>query len=136
MMIEESQRVGWLMKKKLKWHRLQMKREKMISAQQKERLLRMIEYLEKDLKTETSTETKGSNDFTSDDFCMFVGKTCGGGKTVDVVTKEENETARYVVNVHTQFGRSFSFQYIGSRGDLNCDDGQKLEIEKSIGQIE
>ena len=30
MMIEESQRVGWLMKKKLKWHKLQMKKEKMI----------------------------------------------------------------------------------------------------------
>ena len=32
MMIEESQRVGWLMKKKVKWHRLQMKREQMINA--------------------------------------------------------------------------------------------------------
>ena len=26
MMIEESQRVGWLMKKKVKWHGLQMKK--------------------------------------------------------------------------------------------------------------
>ena len=46
------------MKKKVKWQRLQMKREQMINAQLKERLLRMIEYLEKDLKTETSIETK------------------------------------------------------------------------------
>ena len=43
-------------------------------AQWKERLLRMIEYLEKDLKTETSSETKRSNEFTSDDFCVFAEK--------------------------------------------------------------
>ena len=98
MMVEESQRVGWLMKKKVKWNRLHMKKVQMIHAQQKERLLRMIEYLEKDLKTETSSETKRSNSLTSDKFCMFAGRTCGKEKTVDVVT-EENETARcpYIV---------------------------------------
>ena len=46
LMIKESQRVGWLMKRKVKWHRLQMKKDQVIHAQQKERLLRMIEYLE------------------------------------------------------------------------------------------
>ena len=56
LMINESQRVGWLMKKKVKWQRLQMKREQMINAPLKERLIRMIEYFEKDLKTETSSE--------------------------------------------------------------------------------
>ena len=129
-MIEEIQRVGWLMKKKLKWHKLQMKKEKMIHAQQRERLLRMIEYLEKDLKIENSSEKKRSTDFTSDKFCMFVGRKYGGGQTVDVVTKEENGTPRYLENFHTQLEKSFTFQYIGSRGDLNCDDGQKLEIEQ------
>ena len=74
MMIEESQRVGWLMKKRVKWRKLQMKKEQMIHAQQKERLLKMIEFLEKNLKTETSSETKRSNDFTSGDFCKFAEK--------------------------------------------------------------
>ena len=73
LMIKAIQRVGWLVKNKVKWQRLQMKREQM-NSQQKERLLKMIKYLEKDLKTETSSETKRSNDFTSDDFCMFAEK--------------------------------------------------------------
>ena len=103
-MIEESQRVGWLMKKKVKWHRLQMKKEQMIHAQQKERLHNMIEYLQKDLNTENSSETNRSNGFTSDKFCMFVGRTCGEGETIDVVTKEENGTGKYFENV--QIGRA------------------------------
>ena len=36
LMIKEIQRVGWLMKRKVKWHRLQVKREQMINAQLKE----------------------------------------------------------------------------------------------------
>ena len=32
MIIEKSQRLGWLMKRKVKWHRLQMKKEEMIHA--------------------------------------------------------------------------------------------------------
>ena len=108
----------------------------MINAHQKEKLLRMIEYLEKDLKTKTSSETKRSKGHTFNKIFMFAGRTCEDGKTVDVVTKEENETTRCVINVHTQLEKSFSFQYIGSRESLNCDDGQKLEIEESIRQLE
>ena len=48
-----------------------MKKEQMINAQLKEKLLRINEYLEKDLKTENSSETKRSHDFKSDKFCMF-----------------------------------------------------------------
>ena len=48
----------------------------------------MKEYFEKYLKTENSSETKRSNDFTSDNFCMFARRTCGVGQTADVVTKE------------------------------------------------
>jgi len=40
--IEESQRVGWLMKKKIKWQRLQRKKEQMMDAQKKEEILRVI----------------------------------------------------------------------------------------------
>ena len=108
----------------------------MINAQLKKELLIVIEYLEKDLKTETSSETKGSNDFTSNKFCMFAGRTCEGGQTADVVTKEENGTTRYFVDVHTQLGKSFAFQYNGRKINLNYEDGQKLEIEKSIGNLE
>ena len=32
-MIEENQRVGWLMKKKVKWQRPRRKKEQMINAQ-------------------------------------------------------------------------------------------------------
>ena len=68
LMIEESQRVGWLMKKKIKWQRLQRKKEKMMNARKKKGILRMIEYLEKDLEIEASSGTKGSKSLTSDIF--------------------------------------------------------------------
>ena len=66
-----------------------MKKDQMTNAQLKEILLKMIEYLEKELKTKASSETKGSNGLTYNKFCMFARKTRRGGKTVDVVTKEE-----------------------------------------------
>ena len=61
-----------------------MKREKLINAQQKEKLLRVFEYLKKELKTGTSRETKGSKDFTSEKFCMSAEGTFGGEQTTDV----------------------------------------------------
>ena len=66
---------------------------------------------------------------------MFAGRTFGEGKTVDIVIKEENGTARYFENVHTQLGKSFTFQHIGSRGNLTYDDGQKLKIKQLIEKI-
>ena len=91
----------------------------------REKLLIMNEYLEKDLKTKNSSETKRLNDFKSDKFFMFVGRTCGEGQTADIVIKEENGTARSFENVHTQLGKSFTFQHIESRGILSHDDAQK-----------
>ena len=38
MMIEENQRYGWLMKKKVKWQRLQQKREPQMNMQLVEEL--------------------------------------------------------------------------------------------------
>ena len=113
-----------------------MKKEKMINARLKEKLFRINEYLEKYLKTETSSETKRSHDFKSNNLCMFTGGTCEECQTTDIVTKEEDGTARSHENVHTQLGKSFTFQHIESRGILTHDDGQKLEIEKSIGKHE
>ena len=52
MMIEEDQRWVFLVRRKIKWHRLQMKKEQMINAQLREKLLRINEYLEENLKTE------------------------------------------------------------------------------------
>ena len=48
----------------------------MTNAQLKEEMLRMIKYLEKDLKTEASSGTKGSKSLTSDIFCMVSGTAC------------------------------------------------------------
>lgn len=53
-------------------------------------------------------------------------------KPANVVTKEENGAARCSENFHAQLEKGFAFQHIGSRGDLDCDDGQKLEV----GQLE
>ena len=91
-MIEENQRVGWLMKKKVKWQRPQRKKEKMTNAQLKEEILRMLEYLEKNLETEASSGTKGSKSLTSDIFCMFARITCGREQPANVVTEKENGT--------------------------------------------
>ena len=40
----EDQRCGWIMRKKSKWHGLQMKREHRLNAQEGEALLRAAEY--------------------------------------------------------------------------------------------
>ena len=121
--IEESQRVGWLMKKNIKWQRLQRKKEQMINAQEKKRLLKVIEYLEKDLETEASSGTKGSKSLASDIFCMFVGTIGEKEQTADVVTEEENGAATCFEDVHAQLEKDSTFQHSRSRGDLVYDIG-------------
>ena len=100
----------------------------MRNAQLKEEMLRMIEYLEKELKTEASSGTKGSKSLTSDIFCMFVGTTGEREQITDVVTEEENGAATCFEDVHAQVEKGSTFQHIGSRGDLFYDDGQKLKM--------
>jgi len=51
---------------------------------------------DEDLKTETSSETKGSHDFKFDNLFMFVDETCEEGQFVDIVVKEEED--RYNLN--------------------------------------
>ena len=41
---DEDQRCGWIMRKKLKWHGLQIKREDRLNAQEGEAVLRAVEY--------------------------------------------------------------------------------------------
>lgn len=48
----------FLMIIKIRWHRLQKRKEKMMNARLKEELLRINEYLEEDLKIEASSEVK------------------------------------------------------------------------------
>ena len=102
----------------------------MTNAQLKEKILRMIEYLEKDLKTEASSGNKGSKSLTFDIFCVFAGRACGRKQTVDVVIEKENGTTRCFEDVHAQLEKDYAFQHIGSKGDLVYDIGQKMEVEK------
>lgn len=46
---------------------------------------------DEDLKTETSSEAKGSHGFKSDNLCIFAGETCKEGQFVDIVIKEEED---------------------------------------------
>ena len=75
MMLEESQRIGWVLRKKLvKWHKLQrrlrQKQVKLLTEKLREAELEMEVSIcepeqgkEEDFKTETSSDTKGSHDF-------------------------------------------------------------------------
>ena len=73
---EEDQRCGFHMRRKIKWHRLQRRKEQMMNAQLKEELLRISEYQEEDLKTETSSETMRSYGVKFDNLCSCWFLTC------------------------------------------------------------
>lgn len=123
---------------------------KMMNSQLKEELLRISEYLEEYLKTETSSDTKRSYGVKFDNLHMFAGGTFEEGQFADIVIKEEGDMqnlnsimkedwiARSRINVNTQLGRSVSFQHIlrgKSKGSLAYDDGKKKqEVEKDIKQ--
>lgn len=46
---------------------------------------------DEDLKAETSSKTKESHDFKSENLCMFAGETCEGGKLADIDIKKEED---------------------------------------------
>ena len=119
------------MKNKVKWQRPQRKKERLMNAQKKKEILRVIEYLEKELENEASSGTKGSKSLTSNILFMFSGRAGERDQTVDVVT-EENGVATCFENVHAQLEKDPAFQHIGSRRDLAYDDGQKLEVEQLV----
>ena len=48
-MNKEDQRHGWIMRRKFKWHRLQVKWEHRVNSQLKEELLSLNEYIKEDL---------------------------------------------------------------------------------------
>lgn len=73
---------------KLKEAKLEMEMEESIYEPERGEILGETE--DEDLKTETSSETKRSDDFKSDNFCMFVGETCEG-QFADIVIKEKED---------------------------------------------
>jgi hypothetical protein len=121
---EEDQRCGFLMRKKLKWHKLQKRKEQLRNAQWEDEMLKASEYLGEDLKTETSSEAKRSQCFKSDILCMSAGTMNEGGQFVDVFIQkeevkqnlnsvlEENETAGSHVHAHTKPSETNGFQPI------------------------
>ena len=56
---EEDQRCGFLVKRKMKWHKLHRIREKIMNAQYEEDILKERECLREVLNTEASREAKG-----------------------------------------------------------------------------
>ena len=107
--LEESQRLGWVLRKKpVEWHemqrRLQQKQMRWLMEKLKEVELGMEDSIcepeqgeilgeseDEDLKTETSSEAKGSHGFKSDNLCIFASETCKEGQFVDTVIKEEED---------------------------------------------
>jgi len=109
---EEDQRYGFLMRRKMRWHKLQKKREQLVNSQCKEEILKTNECLGSDLKAEASSEAKRSQCFKSDILCMFAGIIKEEGQFADIVIQkgkdkhnlnsilEEDETARSHVHAH------------------------------------
>ena len=86
---EEYQRCGFLMKRNLKWHKLQRRGEEPINAQCKEEILKSMECLREFLKTEASSETKSSECFKYDMLCVFTGAMNEKRQFYNVVIKDE-----------------------------------------------
>ena len=80
----QQKQVKWL-KEKIKQVELEM--EESICEPEQGAFLGESE--DEDLKTETSSEAKGSHDFKSDNLCMFVGETCKEGQFANIVIKEK-----------------------------------------------
>ena len=94
LILAESQIIGWVLKQnQVKWHKLQRKLQqrqvRWLMEKLREAELEMEVSIcepeqgevlgeDEDLKTKTSSETKESHDFKSENLCMFVGETCEG----------------------------------------------------------
>ena len=75
------------MKEKLKEVELEME-EYICEAKQGEIL---GESEDEDLKTETSSEAKGSHGFKTNNLCVYAGETCKEGQLANIVTKKEDD---------------------------------------------
>ena len=86
---EEDQRCGLLVKRRLKWHKLQKRKEQLMNAQWKEEIFKARECLREVLKTEASSETKRSQCFETDILCVLVGTKNEERQFANLVIKDE-----------------------------------------------
>jgi len=107
MILEENQRQSWALRKKVvKWSKLHSRlQQKQVKWQVEELRGAELEMEEsicgpkqgqvlgeyENLKTETSSETKRSHDFKSDDLCIVAGETHEEGQFSDIVIKKEED---------------------------------------------
>ena len=70
---EEDQRCVFLMKIKVKWHKLQRREEKLMNAQCEEEILKARECLREVLKAKASREAKRSQCLETNILCVSTG---------------------------------------------------------------
>ena len=80
---------GFLVKIKLKWHKLQGRREQLMNARYEEEILKARECLMEFLKTEASSETKRSQCFKYDILCVIIGIKNEERQFSNIVIKDE-----------------------------------------------
>jgi len=146
------------MRKKMKWHRFQEKREHMLSAQWRLEKLREVELQKRKvvgeeqfpcelesgaMMFETSVEDINPYDFKVNNLCMFVGVVHDDGKSSHIVIDEkegrqnfnfvlkEDETTRSHVEFHTPLKEYTDFHHIArseNRGILTYINIQKRAV--------
>ena len=118
---EEDQRCGFLVKIKLKWHKLQRIREQLMNAQCEEGILKERECLREVLKTEASSETKRSQCFETVILYMSTGtmnkkmqfsnvviKNEGGGQNFNFVQRNDETIVSHANTLtHREEGDAF-----------------------------
>ena len=86
---EEDQRCGFLVKRKLKWDKLQRRREQLMNAQYEEEILKSRECMREVLKAKASSEIKRSQCFETDILCMSTGTMNEEGQFADIIIQKE-----------------------------------------------
>ena len=121
---EEDQRCGFHVKRKLKWHKLQRRREQLINAQCEEDVLKTSGRLGEVLKTEASRESKRSQCLETNILCVSIGTNNEEGQYANIVIEDEgrgknlnsvmgeDEIVESHVHAHTQLSESNGFQLI------------------------
>ena len=94
-----DQRYGWSMKRKVKWHRLQVKWEHRVNAQLKEELIRLNEYGKEDLICEPKYGPLlfESNEETEEKSIEELNQRKDSEQKRDMMTEASSGTERYFV---------------------------------------
>ena len=93
-MNKEDQRHGWIMKMKVKWHRLQVKWEQRVNAQIEEELLRLNEYV---CEPEYGPLLSESNEETKKESTEGLNHMKDSEQQGDMMTEASSETTRSYV---------------------------------------